>query len=136
MSNIPIQSVSHSNYGNMLALVGKDHCVYLGKQENYHFDPSLEEQKEWYDNTDGSLQLISDNVKIFHLLYGEGWPLSQRQLRREYCFSKRDYIEFARLRDGILSSYPLNREITFAGQPFIPPKCYKREQRRQTAPVR
>lgn len=139
MSMIPIRSASISNYVGMDALVGADDRVYLGKHENYQFTPtaSLEEPiAAYYDNADGSLQFLSDNLKIYHFLYGEGWALSQRQMRREHCFTKGDYIEFAHLRDGILSRYPLIREVTFADQPFIPPKAYSRERRRQPAPAR
>ena len=98
MTDVFIASAAVSNYEGMDALVGQDGRVYLGRQENYF--PSVEDGvPSYYDNSDNSLQLVSDNAKIFHLLYGEGWPLSQRQLRRERCFTKADYIEFASLRD-------------------------------------
>ena len=100
MTDVFIASAAVSNYEGMDALVGQDGRVYLGRQENYF--PSVEDGvPSYYDNSDNSLQLVSDNAKIFHLLYGEGWPLSQRQLRRERCFTKADYIEFASLRDGL-----------------------------------
>ena len=73
---------------------------------------------------------------MFHFLYGEGWPLSQRQMRRERCFTKADYIEFASLRDGLLSRYRPIREVTFAGKPFAPPKAYRRMHRERPAPTR
>ena len=75
-------------------------------------------------------------AKMFHFLYGEGWPLSQRQMRRERCFTKADYIEFASLRDGLLSRYRPIREVTFAGKPFVPPKAYRRMHRERPAPTR
>ena len=96
MAKILIASAAVSNYEGMDALVGHDGRVYLGRQENYF--PSIEDGvPAYYDNSDNSLQLVSDNVRMFHLLYGEGWPLSQRQMRREHCFTKADYIEFASL---------------------------------------
>ena len=111
MTDVFIASAAVSNYEGMDALVGQDGRVYLGRQENYF--PSVEDGvPSYYDNSDNSLQLVSDNAKIFHLLYGEGWPLSQRQLRRERCFTKADYIEFASLRDGPLSRYRPIREVT------------------------
>lgn len=135
MTEILISSVAASNYEGMNALVGQDGRVYLGKRENYH--PGIEDgAPARYDNSDGSLQLISDNVKIFHLLYGEGWPISQRQMRREHCFSKADYIEFASLRDGVLSKYHPIREVTFAGKPFTAPKAYHRMHRGQITRTR
>mgnify|MGYP006990195032 CR=1 FL=1 len=49
----------------MDALVGQDGRVYLGRQENYF--PSVEDGvPSYYDNSDNSLQLVSDNAKIFH----------------------------------------------------------------------
>lgn len=128
MSMIPMSAAAISNYVGMDALVGVDDKVYLGKRENYHFAPSTptEPGEAYYDDLDGSLQFISDNVTMFHFLYGEGWTLPQRQMRREHCFTKADYIEFAQLRDGVLTRYPLIHEVTFAGQPFVPPKAYRR----------
>lgn len=135
MAEILIASAAASNYEGMDALVGQDGRVYLGRHENYH-PSSGSDTPAVYNNSDGSLQLISDNVRMFHLLYGEGWPLSQRQMRREHCFTKADYIEFASLRDGVLSHYLPIREVTFAGKPFVPPKAYRRMHREQPAPVR
>lgn len=135
MSKIPITAAAISNYEGMDALVDQDDRVYLGKRENYHSCLG-EETHAYYDDSDGSLQLISDNVKMFHFLYGEGWTLSQRQMRRERCFTKADYIEFASLRDGILSHYPMIREVTFAGKPFVPPKAYRRMHRAQYSRAR
>lgn len=82
---VPIKSAVISNYEGMDALVGEDGRVYLGRRENYHSGIG-EDTRAWYDNWDGSLQLISDNVKMFHFLYGDGWVLSQRQMRREHWF--------------------------------------------------
>ena len=135
MTEILISSAAVSNYEGMNALVGQDGRVYLGKVENYY--PSIEDGiPARYDNADGSLQLISDNMKMFHFLYGEGWPMSQRQMRRERCFTKADYIEFASLRDGVLSRYCPIHEVTFAGKPFVPPKAYRRMHREQVARTR
>ncbi len=135
MTEVFIASAAVSNYEGMDALVGQDGRVYLGRRENYH--SGIEDNTAAvYDNSDGSLQLISDNVRMFHFLYGEGWSLSQRQMRRERCFTKADYIEFASLRDGVLSRYRPIREVTFAGKPFAPPKAYRRMHRERPAPVR
>lgn len=134
MTEIVIESASASNYEGMDALVDATGRVYLGRHENY--TPAADGVPARYDNGDVSLQLLSDNVRIFHFLYGEGWPLSQRQLRRQHCFTKADYIEFASLRDGALAKYPCIREVTFAGKPFEPPKAYRRMHREKYAPTR
>ena len=77
MTEILIASAAASNYEGMDALVGEDGRVYLGRSENYC--PGDGEAPAFYDNSDNSLQLISDNIKMFHFLYGEGWPVSQRK---------------------------------------------------------
>ena len=135
MSEVLISSASTSNYEGMDVLVDYADRVYLGRHENYT-PPAEQGEPGRYDDSDGSLRFISNNVKMYHFLYGEGWPLPQRQMRRERCFSKADYIEFSGLRDGVLSQYPLIREVTFAGQPFVPPKAYRRMRRAQPAPTR
>ena len=117
-------------------MVGADHRVYLGKPENCYLSPEGD-APAYYDNSDYSLQLISDNIKIFHFLYSQDLPMSQREMCREKCFTKADYIEFASLREGVLSHYPLIREVTFAGKPFAPPKAHRRMHRpRRTFPAR
>lgn len=132
MTKILTAAAVVSNYADMDALIGKDGRVYLGKRENYHSCIG-EDSPAYYDNSDGSLELISSNEKMFSFLYGEGWTLSQRHMRREHCFTKADYIEFAGLREGVLSKYRLIREVTFAGKPFVPPKAYYRKKRGQPA---
>lgn len=136
MKDIAITSAVASNYKGVIAMVGENGRVYLGKPENCYLS-TQGDAPAYYDNSDHSLQLISDNVKIFHLLYSQDLPMSQSQMRRERRFTKADYIEFARLREGILSHYPLVREVTFAGKPFVPPKAYRRMHRPcRTAPAR
>ena len=132
MTKILIAAAVVSNYANMDVMIGTDGQVYLGRRENYHSRIG-EDSPAYYDNSDGSLQLISSNEKMFSFLYGDGWTLSQRQMRREHCFTKADYIEFAGLRDGVLSKYQPVQEVTFAGKPFVPPKAYSRRKREQSA---
>ena len=66
MTEILIASAAASNYEGMDALVGEDGRVYLGRSENYC--PGDGEAPAFYDNSDNSLQLISDNIKMFHFL--------------------------------------------------------------------
>lgn len=133
-AHIPILSVSASNYEGMVALVDTQNQVYLGKPEHYH--PCSRPHVPYYDNTDNSLQFVSSNIKMFHFLYGKGFPIPQRQMRREHDFTKADYIEFAHLRDDVLSRFTAIREITFAGKPFVPPKSYSRGRRDMRRPIR
>lgn len=135
MDQVFITSAAVSNYEGMYALIADDGRVYLGRDSNFYPETSGD-APACYDNSDGSLQLISDNVKMFHFLYGDGWPLSQRQMRRDRCFTKADYIEFASLRDGVLSRYRPVKEVTFAGKPFVPPRAYRRMHRDRPAPTR
>ena len=106
MTDLAITSAIESNYQGMIAMVGADHRVYLGKPENCYLSPEGD-APAYYDNSDHSLQLISDNIKMFHFLYSRDLPMSQREMCREECFTKADYIEFASLREGVLSRYPL-----------------------------
>lgn len=80
MSDIAIRSATASNYQGMIAMVGEDNRVYLGKPENCYLSPDGE-APAYYDNSDRSLRLISDNIRIFHFLYSQDLPLSQRQMR-------------------------------------------------------
>ena len=80
MTEILIASAAASNYEGMDALVGEDGRVYLGRSENYC--PGDGEAPAFYDNSDNSLQLISDNIKMFHFLYGAGAVLYQGGLYR------------------------------------------------------
>ena len=63
LSDIPIASGAISNYEGMSALVGQDGRVYLGKSENCYLSREGD-APAYYDNSDGSLQLISDNIKV------------------------------------------------------------------------
>lgn len=71
---VEMRSSVHSNYANMVAMLGADNRVYLGKEENYHYTPG---QPGFYDNKDGSLCFVSDQPDMYYFLYGEGWaPLA------------------------------------------------------------
>ena len=107
MTKILIAAAVVSNYANMDAMIGTDGQVYLGRRENYHSRIG-EDSPAYYDNSDGSLQLISSTEKMFSFLYGDGWTLSQ-------------------------SKYQPVQEVTFAGKPFVPPKAYSRRKREQSA---
>ena len=119
---VEMRSSVHSNYANMVAMLGADNRVYLGKEENYHYTPG---QPGVYDNKDGSLCFVSDQPDMYYFLYGEGWAHSQEAML-ERGLTMAQYMEFARLRDSVLLQFTQQREILFAGKPFQPPENYLR----------
>lgn len=117
-----IRSAVHSNYAGMVAMIGADNRVYLGREERCH-DQGV--PSPYYDNQDGSLCFVCDQPDMYYFLYGEGWAHTQEEMLNR-GLTMRQYEEFARLRDGVLSQFTLSREILFAGQPFQPPESYLR----------
>lgn len=117
-----IRSAAHSNYTGMVAMVGTDEKVYLGKKENYVFGSG---KPAYYKNYDNSLRYITDRQDMYCFLHGEGWVLSQEEMLRN-GLTMEQYIEFAKLRDGVLKQFEVQREIKFADQPFQPPDNYLR----------
>ena len=119
---VEIRSAVHSNYVGMVAMLGADNRVYLGREERCHYQDM---QASYYDNQDGSLCFVCDQPDMYYFLYGEGWAHTQAEML-ERGLTLRQYEEFARLRDGVLSLFTPSREILFAGQPFQPPESYLR----------
>lgn len=120
--DVEIRSAVHSNYAGMVAMVGADDKVYLGKEENYHYGDGRPAR---YDDRDGSLCLVSENPRMYYFLYGEGWVHTQEEMLSR-GLTMEQYAEFARMRDGVLRQFEPRREILFAGQPFQPPDNYLR----------
>ncbi|XBX08491.1 DUF4316 domain-containing protein [Enterocloster clostridioformis] len=119
---VEIRSAVHSNYAGMVAMLGADNRVYLGREERCHCQDM---QASYYDNQDGSLCFVCDQPDMYYFLYGEGWAHTQAEML-ERGLTLRQYEEFARLRDGVLSQFTPHREIMFAGQPFQAPESYLR----------
>mgnify|MGYP005764985833 FL=1 len=119
---VEIRSAVHSNYANMVAMLAADNKVYLGREERYSFTPG---QPGSYDNRDGSLCFVSDMPEMYYFLYGEGWSHSQEEML-DRGLTMDQYMEFARLREGVLRQFTPRREILFAGQPFQAPENYLR----------
>lgn len=117
---VEIRSAVHSNYAGMVAMIGADNRVYLGREERYHYQ---DVQTAYYDNQDGSLCFVCDQPDMYYFLYGEGWAHTQAEML-DRGLTMRQYEEFARLRDGVLAQFTPRREILFAGQPFQPPESY------------
>ena len=119
---VEIRSAVHSNYANMVAMLAADNKVYLGREERYSFTPG---QPGSYDNRDGSLCFVSDMPEMYYFLYGEGWSHSQEEML-DRGLTMDQYMEFARLQEGVLRQFTPRREILFAGQPFQAPENYFR----------
>lgn len=120
---VEIRSSVHSNYAGMVAMLGADNRIYLGKAGN--LIDNFGEKPSFYNNRDGSLCYVSDRPDMYYFLYGEGWHRSQDAIL-ENGLSAEQYAEFAALRDGVLRQFEQTREILFAGQPFQPPANYLR----------
>lgn len=119
---VKLRSAVHSNYAGMVAMLGADNRVYLGKEERCHYEDM---QAVYYDNQDGSLCFVCDQPDIYYFLYGEGWAHTQADML-DRGLTLRQYEDFAMLRAGVLSKFTPVREILFAGQPFQPPENYLR----------
>ena len=119
---VKLRSAVHSNYAGMVAMLGADNRVYLGKEERCHYEDM---QPVYYDNQDSSLCFVCDQPDMYYFLYGEGWAHTQAEML-ERGLTLRQYEDFARLRAGVLSQFAPIREILFAGQPFQTPENYLR----------
>ena len=73
---VEIRSAVHSNYAGMVAMLGADNRVYLGKEERYHSDGEL---PGYYDNQDGSLCFVCDQPDMYYFLYGRAGRTPRRK---------------------------------------------------------
>ena len=119
---VEIRSAVHSNYANMVAMLAADNKVYIVREERYSFTPG---QPGSYDNRDVSLCFVSDMPEMYYFLYGEGWSHSQEEML-DRGLTMDQYMEFARLREGVLQQFTPRREILCAGHPFPAPDNYLR----------
>lgn len=103
--NVIVQSASHSHYKGM-DIFTKDGQVFIGKELNYDNHGN-------YDNSDNSLQLVSDNEKMFSMLSGTGWVLSQQEMIDNGAFTAEDYKEYATVREQLASQYEQEEEPLF-----------------------
>ena len=74
---VEIRSAVHSNYAGMVAMIGADNRVYLGREERCH-DQGV--PSPYYDNQDGSLCFVCDQPDMYYFLYGEGWAHTQEEM--------------------------------------------------------
>lgn len=117
---VEIRSAVHSNYAGMVAMLGADNRIYLGREERYHFEG---DQPACYDDSDGSLCFVTDRADMYYFLYGEGWAHTQEEMLGRGLVADQ-YAEFARLQHGVLRQFEVKRELRFAGQPFQEPEDY------------
>lgn len=103
--NVIVQSASHSHYKGM-DIFTKDGQVFIGKELNYDNHGN-------YDNSDNSLQFVSDNEKMFSMLSGTGWGLSQQEMIDNGAFTAEDYKEYATVREQLASQYEQEEEPLF-----------------------
>lgn len=103
--NVIVQSASHSHYKGM-DIFTKDGQVFIGKELNYDNHGN-------YDNSDNSLQFVSDNEKMFSVLSGTGWVLSQQEMIDNGAFTAEDYKEYATVREQLASQYEQEEEPLF-----------------------
>lgn len=103
--NVIVQSASHSHYKGM-DIFTKDGQVFIGKELNYDNHGN-------YDNSDNSLQFVSDNEKMFSMLSGTGWVLSQQEMIDNGAFTAEDYKEYATVREQLASQYEQEKELLF-----------------------
>ncbi len=119
---VKINSAAYSQYKDYDVLcngeIGNEN-VYLGKKENY-------DNMGNYDNTDNSLILVSHNTKMFRLLQGPSYVLSQSEMENRGMFSEEDYKEYNDLCerfDGELeqvktTTFSVDIEKNTSGYPF------------------
>lgn len=103
--NVIVQSASHSHYKGM-DIFTKDGQVFIGKELNYDNHGN-------YDNSDNSLQFVSDNEKMFSMLSGTGWVLSQQEMIDNGAFTAEDYKEYATVREQLARQYEQEEEPLF-----------------------
>ena len=111
---IKVRAASISNYEKD----GKQYDVFIKNDEVFMGERSRYQREVGYDNSDYSLIKVSGNEKMFHLLYGNGYAVSQMQLIEDGGYTQDDFKEFAELKNGVLSQFDEVREIAFAGEPF------------------
>ncbi|MDE7244255.1 MAG: ssDNA-binding domain-containing protein, partial [Oscillospiraceae bacterium] len=120
-----VRAASISNYTakdgmELDVFVGMDEKIYMGRRDHY-------DNRGHYINQDKSLTYVSDNGKMFGLLYGEGYTETQAAMVEKGVFTQEDYAEFAALQADVLAQFEQKRAILFAGKPFQPPQAQTAE---------
>ncbi len=97
--------------------------LYLGKTENY----KTEGFYGVYDNSDNSLEVISDGSKLYDLFKkGAVWSESREEAVEKFKFSEEDFVSFSALVRELSKKYQRIDAPSFAGQK-IEPEIYSRD---------
>ncbi len=113
-------SISQYKYYDVLCNgnIGEEN-VYIGRRENY-------DNSGHYDNSDNSLILVSHNTKMFELLQGNSYVISQKAMYDNEMFSEQDYKEYSEIctrldeqldRDKI-TRFSVEKDKENSGYPF------------------
>jgi hypothetical protein len=115
---VPITMAEYSHFLGRTAFFSADNKVHLGLSRNYHHSGIA--GSAYYDNFDGSLLHLSDNMEIYRFITTSGFPYSQEKML-ERQFTIEDYSEYERiLASGIFDGLKRTQELLFDGKPFIP----------------
>ncbi len=119
---VEIRSAVHSNYAGMVAMLGADNRVYLGREERCHYQNM---QPSYYDNQDGSLCFVCDQPDMYYFSMEKAGRIPRRKCWNEGlpCASMKNLQD---CKMGSLAQFTTQREILFAGQPFQAPESYLR----------
>lgn len=96
---VKVRALAASEDLKEVLFLSQDNKVYIGDYENY--------QQGVYNNQDSSMTFVSDNPKVFSLIYGF-FPESQEEATKSGCFSKDDFSELAGLLAGKLQNFKAN----------------------------
>ena len=107
---ITVVSAVKSNYEGMIACMSADNKIFLGKAENY-------DNRGHFDNTDRSMVFVSDQPKVYSLLYGTGFVKTKQECLDNHIFSADTFAEYDRIKTGVLSQFHPIRE-QFFGEPI------------------
>ncbi len=86
---------------------GVETHIYIGKPEN------LDEETNAYDNSDDSLIYATDRPQMAYLLYGKAYAQTQQELIDNGTFTKEDYAEYNRLKEGELKEILEKADLRF-----------------------
>ena len=88
--------------------------LYMGDKEYYG-------SNGLYDNSDNTLQYVSDRLNAFYFMTGREFPDSAEVLLKRGEVTKEDFLEYRQLKEhGVLAEYEKQRfgDVNFAGKSF------------------
>ena len=115
---VEIRSAVHSNYAGMVAMLGADNRVYLGREERCHYQDM---QASYYDNQDGSLCFVCDQSDMYYFLYGRAG-----RIPRQKCWSAA--LPCTSMRNLQGSGTACSHSLCHAGKSCLPGSPFKRRR--------